>query len=296
MKNSLKKLTLSILLISIMLLQCITASAMRAPLYPGDVDKLTGWNVDLTDVVLVQRYIAHLEELSKKQIYVADVDEDGKVTLEDVTDMQKYIAKIISEFKKDQLYYHYPTYYNYYADFLSGRAMAGVPVHFTVVPGGGPAPFRYQLTVKGKSVCDVQSSNVLEYTFSEAGTYRIQIALYNDFDDVTYREFDYTIVEPYTSDKPMIKTFYSGKENMDTKDKSCTFTAEAHMGEGPYLYRFLLDGKAVTEDFDGKNSFTIDKSLPIGEYTVTIQVKDKNSGDSFESESFDFKVTEPLIG
>ncbi len=63
---------------------------------PGDVD-LNG-EVNMLDVVLLQRYIAKLCQLNDTQKLAADVDYDNNRTMKDVVLIQKYIAKLITVF------------------------------------------------------------------------------------------------------------------------------------------------------------------------------------------------------
>ncbi len=58
----------------------------------GDVDgdgKLT-----IDDATLIQRYLAHLNDFDNEQLELADFDGDGVVTIIDVTMIQRYLAKL----------------------------------------------------------------------------------------------------------------------------------------------------------------------------------------------------------
>lgn len=61
----------------------------------GDVNGDT--KVTMEDVTMVQKAIAKLVDLTSAQESSADVNGDSKVTMEDVTTIQKYIAKLIPE-------------------------------------------------------------------------------------------------------------------------------------------------------------------------------------------------------
>ena len=52
--------------------------------------------ISLTDVVIVQKNLANLFELTDEQLKSADVDGDGKLTMSDVTLMQKCVAKLVT--------------------------------------------------------------------------------------------------------------------------------------------------------------------------------------------------------
>lgn len=51
--------------------------------------------VNINDVTLIQKYIAKSAEFSEKQIEAADFDGDGKINITDATNTQKYIAKVV---------------------------------------------------------------------------------------------------------------------------------------------------------------------------------------------------------
>ncbi len=59
----------------------------------GDAD-LSGF-VDIADVTLIQKYIAHLEPLDEIQLNVADVNGDKYVDINDITLIQKMLAHLI---------------------------------------------------------------------------------------------------------------------------------------------------------------------------------------------------------
>ncbi len=64
--------------------------------YYGDVN-LDGY-VKMDDVTELQKYIALLEDLDETALAAADVNLDYEVDMVDVTDMQKYIAKLMDSF------------------------------------------------------------------------------------------------------------------------------------------------------------------------------------------------------
>lgn len=61
----------------------------------GDVD-LNG-KVELSDVLMMQKYLAKIITLSEDQIKAGDVTDDGKVDVTDVLKIQNYLAKKIAE-------------------------------------------------------------------------------------------------------------------------------------------------------------------------------------------------------
>ncbi|MCR5635989.1 MAG: dockerin type I repeat-containing protein [Clostridiales bacterium] len=54
--------------------------------------------VTMEDVVILQKYIAKLIDLTPEQFKLGDVDKNGEITMLDVTTMQKFIAKLIDKF------------------------------------------------------------------------------------------------------------------------------------------------------------------------------------------------------
>ena len=58
----------------------------------GDVTQ--NGKVNLSDVVMLQKYLMGSYDLSDAQLKVADVTEDGKVTADDVTALMKSLLKI----------------------------------------------------------------------------------------------------------------------------------------------------------------------------------------------------------
>lgn len=60
----------------------------------GDVDN--NGTVTIDDVTLIQKYLASMVELDSKQLKVADVTGDGDVSIDDVTKIQKFIAGLVS--------------------------------------------------------------------------------------------------------------------------------------------------------------------------------------------------------
>lgn len=63
----------------------------------GDVDN--DGIVTINDATLLQKYLAGIEEMSDDAVTVSDVNNDGYPGITDVTDMQKYIAGLINEFE-----------------------------------------------------------------------------------------------------------------------------------------------------------------------------------------------------
>jgi hypothetical protein len=58
----------------------------------GDVND--DGKVDVSDVTEIQKYIASMTELTDNQLLAADVNADGKIDITDATQIQKYLAGI----------------------------------------------------------------------------------------------------------------------------------------------------------------------------------------------------------
>lgn len=72
-----------------------TATEKPGTIIRGDVD-LNG-KVELSDVLMMQKYLAKIITLSEDQIKAGDVTDDGKLDVTDVLKIQNYLAKKIAE-------------------------------------------------------------------------------------------------------------------------------------------------------------------------------------------------------
>lgn len=97
----------------------ISVSATVLPLY-GDVNYDGIISVD--DITEVQKHLAKISEFSQEELTIADYNGDGKVNIMDVTDIQKMLAFL--EFR-----YSHELYEVENADFLSGEL---TPMEFKV--------------------------------------------------------------------------------------------------------------------------------------------------------------------
>lgn len=62
----------------------------------GDVN--SDGKITIDDVTLIQKYLANMFELDSTQLKVADVNDDRDISIDDVTMIQKYLAGIITSF------------------------------------------------------------------------------------------------------------------------------------------------------------------------------------------------------
>lgn len=298
-----KKLTKAVLsgtLVAGMLAaQCFSASATIRPIVTGDVD--WDFKVDINDVTLLQNGLAGSEELSKYQLYAGDVNFNGVTDVEDVTLIQCNIAGKY-EFSQKMTYDYTIHTKIFYANFDSGKAMAGVPVTFTGVADGGLEPFTYEFYVDGELVQPKSSSNTLTYTFDKSGRYYVEYKSYNIFNDVTERSMYYTVVDPYESDTPVICAIHTDTEYVGFDDRNLTISANVVLGTAPYQYKFTLDNGFIVQDYSENSDFFIDMQglydndtpLKLGQHTVLVEVKDADGKTT--AETFTFEVKEPRMG
>lgn len=296
MKNNLYKVLSCMLLAFAMVISVgYTAFAEIAPYHKGEVvSHNTG--PDMKDVVYTQQYLADLVELTKRQLFFADVDSNDNVDLKDVVMMQQHIAELV-KIDSTEYYGIIPEIKNLTADYNSGTAMVGIPVTFTAVESCGMKPITYEFHINNEVVRKRSDDNTFMYTFNSKGTYKIEVVFYNRFDEITSRHINYEVVDKYTSDKPIIKYCYfdnigfNDNTTLPTFTETATvFTAEAFMGKGNYQYRFILDEKALTESFLDKNTITLENHLEPGTHTMTIQFKDANSADEIYTYVYQFCI------
>lgn len=294
MKTNKTIICLMCALIGLSSVQVLQAMAVKSPIIRGDTE-LNG-NVAVTDATLIQKYQASLEELTKRQIFACDVDGDQKATIKDATLIQKRVAEIITQFDTKDEYNSYIEIKNFYADYNSSKAMVGKPVTFTTEVIGGIEPFSYEYYVNGAKVGEKSASNKFDYTFNQAGTYTVKAVVYNDLDEYEETEMQYTVVEPYTSDEPVVQSLYLDRNTICSADQNITVTAVAFMGKEPYQYSFVLDDGSASQDFSSSNTFVIKNSLEEGEHTIKVMVKDSQSKDDYVTETLKFTVTGLILG
>ena len=284
-----KKITVLLLCLLLLFGATLSVSAALPPLQPGRVNRDS--DINIKDATEIQKYLADLCELTKKQEYCADVDNDGKVTVKDATMIQKYVAGLITEFDKQPL--HIDIYTDaLYADFDSGMAMAGVPVTFTANAKGFMEPFSYEFLINDVVVSECSQSNKFTYTFDDAGEYSVTVRVYNSFPAMNEFKTIYEVAEPYESDVPVIKAFYYDKhyfagfpyQCMNCFDENITITAEAMFGSGDYEYCFLINDE-VTQDFSENNQYLLKKPEDRKTYEITVLVRDSSTGDGFISKT-----------
>ncbi len=275
-----KKLTALLLVMMLLVSVCVfSTSAALKPLRRGDMND--DWDVDISDVTIIQRILAHFEESSPSVEYIGDVDGDGSLSVFDATTTQRWLAGLISDEEIDIEYIQPDIYlHDGYADYESGKAMAGVPVTFTINADSEVSDLTYVLYVDDQIV-KTSNESTFTYTFEQAGRYHVSAKAINVFTDSFRISFDvydddyefyfYEVVEPYKHTTPEITSTYITGKHIDTVlfDRS---NMKAHVevkgGVAPYQYKFELtrpetieykaENITITQDFSEKNYFELE--------------------------------------
>ena len=164
-------------------------------------------------------------------------------------------------------------------------------------------PISYEFLINGEVVQQKSELNTFTYTFSESGSYDVSVRSYNAIDDCAEETlYNYTVVDAYESENPVICGIHTDKDYIGKSDKNVTITANAFMGTAPYQYKFTLDNGLLVQDYSDDNNFFIDMHklnyenntpLEIGDHTVLVEVKDANGKTA--QETFTFEVKEPRM-
>ncbi len=239
-----KKLVSILVVMAILVGACvISVGATTAPAgYIGDAnyDGVT----DIFDATFIMRVVAKLEEATAVQELFGDVNKDGKLNIIDATNIQRHVADLEPDAYVGYWYNYDMLENDFYADYESGVAMAGVPVTFTVNAETGSPILSYELYVD--DVCVATSdTNSITYTFDKAGVYEVEMRINAFFATGSIGFREYEVVEPYESDTPLFKTLYTtGKIQWGYIAyglRNVRVYADAIGGEGPYQYKFVFE-------------------------------------------------------
>ncbi len=273
----------------------------------GDVNM--DYDVAIDDVTRIQRYLLSMTSFDGLQKELADYDRDGDVTIKDATLIQRKLAELpVPEVCGGWIEYTADAK-KCYADYSSGKAMVGVPVTFTM-EGGYPydkyepddffKPITYTYSIYQYEYSDGHSQRIdiaketvvdapLTYTFDKAGTYTVNCLSCDRLENQSEYSCTYTVVDPYSTEKPVIASIYSDKLQTtylfdgahflpSRAWKDMTLYINAVGGSGIYEYAFELTAKdkIVKQDFSAANSFTIDSAYFPGwdEYNA---IKEENN-------------------
>ncbi len=271
MKNI--KVLISVLIVLILLfVSALPVFATPAPDFRGDANM--DRDIDIKDATTIQKIVADRIEATKLQQVLADCNDDGTINVIDATLVQKVVGGIIKRNEMGGEDVHtYFTHGDYRASYDSGKAIVGEPVTFTFEVDTVAKPITYEFYVDDVLVGERSENNTCTYTFKISGSYKISVIAYN-FYDLTYQydDYNYTVVEPYTSDTPVISYFNTsyGDGYFWGGPRDCIVTVEAIKGEGPYEYKFVQyyershpDDKVIayTRDFTSSNKVLLSDEL-----------------------------------
>lgn len=237
-----KKL-LAIILVFVMItsVAVVSVSALMPPVTIGDADD--DWKVTINDATEIQRYLAQYIEFDRFREYAANVDNDDKVSILDATYIQRYLAQLIEDDRINTMVSYDMMIHDFYADYDSGVAMVGVPVTFTVNAFNSMDEERYELYVDDVLVESSDSESSLSYTFDKSGSYNIMMLIVSPLFSTEAFIYNYEVVDAYDSSALQIKSVYStGKywgDYVFSKD-DMTIHVEAMGGTPDYEYKFVL--------------------------------------------------------
>lgn len=296
MKKIIKAVVTVSALASMILVPTFSASAVGPYLDTGDVDN--NGRVDVNDVTLLQNYLAGDATLSPYEAYAGDVDFNRVNDVVDVSLIQSHIAGDYKFIRRST-----PIYFNYVvnlnANFDSGKAMVGMPVTFVSNAYNSADPFTYEYLVNGEVVQPKSSADTFTYTFSKSGTYKITLNCYNAFDVCNEKTIYYTVVDPYESDTPVICGIHTDDEYISKGSYNVTITANTIFGTAPYQYKFTLDNGLLVQDYSENSDFFINMyklnykdNTPLEIGDHTVLVEVKDANGNTASEVFTFYVGE----
>ena len=281
------KKIICLVIVAVMIIGVSTVgySAVFAPTHwYGDVDGSKA--IEITDATQIQRYLVSSLTFGKLELILADFDGDGYISVLDATNIQMYIAKKPSNRRIDDCIYCYPEVDGVVASYSSGKAMAGVPVEFTITSSlygddERAYPFSYQVYIldeyyQNPTLIYSGASEMFEYTFEEAGIYYLQVYVYNDFGDCSISDMPYEVIEK-SEDESLVATISSNKFYYTDGEKR-EFVAFAHGGNAPYEYCFT-DGNKVYQDYSQNNTLTLDPIYDVDYYIedcIIVYVRDAN--------------------
>lgn len=299
---------LSILLILTVLISGLTLSAGAVPLPEQIGDVNNDDSVDIDDVTLIRRYLIGLETFDAYALSKADFDNDKDVTVMDVTALQRTLAHMDVPESWGGLFLSSSSIRRIFSNYGSGKATTGVPVTITAdginnrpyypQPESFFEPIEYSFEIgqgdyirdeSGKIIFnedgtpqyyydiyaqqDWSAQNSITYTFEETGNYSVTIKMRNRFGYEDQENSYLTVVEPYSSDLPVITSVITDKGNSigllqydkiqpSRDDESLTVTTLVTGGSGSCEYYFELKNPngTVVQGYSADNSFTIDKA------------------------------------
>ncbi len=256
-------------------------SAALAPQYYGDSNG--DHEVDIKDATHIQKYLAgdSSVELSKMNLALADIDRDGKIAVKDATFIRKALAEEIDyDFYENSVIID-THLLGLYMDYKSGKAMVGEPVTFTAKGYTGTGDYTTTFIVNDEVVFEGAESDTWQYTFDEAGKYRIKVEIESMFGRTSNWVTDYEVVEAYEINR-LTFTAIMPDDFYPSVYTSYGLVAYAKGGKAPYEYSFAMvdaeNNLLCQQDFSKDNIFHIPFGTGAdemyGTYTVWVSVKD----------------------
>ena len=281
------KRIISIILTMVLILSVCAVSTSAAMPPVGCVGDANRDNViDITDATFVLRVMARLETANEEQILYGDTDVDGVLSVLDATNIQRHEANIYPCGNVGMDYSYSMIENDFYSDYESGMAMAGVPVTFGVNVHAGSPILSYKLLVDGVCVGESET-NSITYTFEKAGEYDVEMVIKAYYGVGNVYKDRFKVVEPYESETPQFKTLYLtgtiqwGSITYDVKGMKVH--ADAIGGKGPYQYKFVferpVDAKpdaeriTKTQDYSENNVYELEV-IEYGDVEILIPVYD----------------------
>lgn len=299
--KSLKLIFSVILCITIIFTCCAGAGGLYTMSYLfGDADG--DHRLTILDSTRIQRHLADMTVIEDEfLLYAADIDHNDSVTIMDATRIQRILCEL-EELSPEEMYFDNKTVIGcLYADHDSGRTYVGDTVHFYVnATTFNTPPIRYRFVIDGVTVQESESASELEYTFTQAGNYYIEVYAYNRFGTYAVSQDKFLVSE--ASERPT-SLYLTGhhynnsasnpfsadiREVHENNGQIHTLTVHCAGGTAPYLYRFDFDNGAQTSEFTENNSFDIE-DMRIGtdefyhEYPLIITVRDAEGEEIRES-------------
>lgn len=152
---------------------CAGAAAAREKDLYGDLNGDRKLSID--DVTALQRNLAELIRLDQTQQLLADYNHDDCISVKDATEIQRAVAEL-PQSKGCGGYLSYLKIDNCYPDYLINSMPAGTPVTFTAVSQDDVD--EYEFWVDDKVVKPRSPGNTFTYTFPYSGSYQLLIRAY----------------------------------------------------------------------------------------------------------------------
>lgn len=276
----------SYMLVMVLGISCFSTYAYasyQSDIAYGNIDYKHNSIVDITDITMIQRFLAQMNSFDGIQKESADYDHDGDVTVLDATYLQRYMANMTVPENCGGSFEYMSSVTHLYADYESGKAMAGVPVTFTADEGKSidpifqPTEYRFEIYSYADrsepiAVRDYSQSRSFTYTFESAETlYEIYVYSRNRYGyGGNMRISSYKVIEPkdmsdiaitsvYTDQYGNKELYYYRFFRTSMYFNSMSFFVIANGGSGNYQYAFEYKKKddVLTQEYSDDNSFTI---------------------------------------